>query len=121
MRTCRWDSIAPRIAAPATVSPSSRGVPVNHVLVTAASTVSLFMPAGVPRRRLIWWIGRGSPSLRGVDRVVYSCNETVDGTEVPGGFETVARPPDEWLDPDPPLPAPQEPFTALVLRWEKHG
>jgi hypothetical protein len=40
---------------------------------------------------------------------------------VPGGFETVARPPDEWLDPDGPLPAPQEPFTALVLRCEKHG
>jgi hypothetical protein len=56
-----------------------------------------------------------------VHRVVYSCNETVDGTEVPGGFETVARPPDEWLDPDPPLPAPQEPVNALVLRWEKHG
>lgn len=44
-----------------------------------------------------------------------------DGTEVPGGFETVARPPDEWLDPDPPLPAPQELFTALVLRSEIHG
>jgi len=54
-----------------------------------------------------------------VHRVVYSCHETVYGTEVAGGFETVARPPDEWLDPDPPLLAPQEPFTAPVLRCEK--
>ena len=34
-------------------------------------------------------------------------------------LETVARPPDEWLDPDPPLPVPHEPFTALVLRCAK--
>lgn len=38
-----------------------------------------------------------------------------------GRFETVARPPAEYLDLDPPVPAPEEPFTALVLRGELSG
>ncbi|SIJ95057.1 hypothetical protein [Mycobacteroides abscessus] len=54
----------------------------------------------------------------GVTRVTYSCHEEVHGTREAGRFETVARPPSEWIDPGPPLPAPEQPFTALVLRGE---
>lgn len=70
--------------------------------------------AGWPDDRPVMVGGLGG----GVARVVYSCHERVHGTGDPGGFETVAQPPAEWLEPDPPLPAPPGEFTALVLRGE---
>lgn len=57
----------------------------------------------------------------GVSRVMYSCHEEVHGTGEAGRFETVARPPAEYLDFDPPVPASEELFTALVLRGELSG
>jgi len=55
----------------------------------------------------------------GVHRVVYSCHETVTEPKCPAASKLSRGRADEWLDPAPPLSAPQEPFTALVLRCEK--
>ncbi|WP_100492711.1 hypothetical protein [Mycobacteroides abscessus] len=70
-----------------------------------------------PDDRLVMVGGLGG----GVSPVVYSCHELVLGTGEAGRFETVARPPAEYLDFDSLLPAPEQPFTALVLRGELSG
>lgn len=53
-----------------------------------------------------------------VSRVVYSCHESVVGTDTDGVFRTVARPPAEYMELDPPLPNPPGQIPALVLRGE---
>lgn len=56
-----------------------------------------------------------------VRRVVYSCHENAEVTDVAGVFRTVARPPATYLEMPPPLAAPPGEFEALVLRGEVGG
>ena len=92
---------------------------------SAMSEPSPYLTVGNLRELLREWPD-DRPVLGGtvsgeVRRVVYSCHERVQVTDAVAEFRTVARPPAEYMELDPPLPAPAEPFVALVLRGEDAG